>query len=1122
LISCLLLVPTVGRAGLCCNQIGLGALRAQMNANLVCPVGATSCSIGTQTVDGPATCPASVEGCVLDFGNRPVSFDGTFTIASGKLVVGAKSIVVNKPIVANGALGVELTTTGTGCTSGGGDLVVRQPIDVSSLSAGVIRLFSACRIGLETSGQLLANSDTGFGGTIDLRAATTIIQAAPVRAIAAGNDGGVVALIAGGDLQAQRQIDVRSLGDGEGGSINLRAGDRTLAGAALGGTLTVNADLISDGSTDSDGESGESGGDITLEASGPVIVNAAATIRANGAPPDGSGGFLSVLTQEPPSGVLTALDGNVSLLGPVALRGSINGDGGEVEATVGRVLVVQGTLDLSGGGDDASAGDVRLTTGSDLHLDGAIAANGRVATSTGGFVDLRAGLATAQATLTATKNIDVSAGSGSGGGDVRLAACHLNVQPGLTFDARGTGNTMDPGIILAATTDVTLGANSRFLAQPNSSVALVSAPGTTVTIGGGVVLSPRLTTAVAPPAHSPLVPCPLCGDGIRQPGEPCDPGAAADGVCCSNDCLALVCPTPTASPTPTEAPTGVTPTPTVTVTRTPTQTPTPTATTTPPLPPVVPRAVIGCERALAKGSARLVTSELTFLETCTLDALTCLAAGEGQGSPCLLRVARRCHSRFGKLTRVRESIGTAFGKACAGDPPALPFEVLRSTAILSFAALDAPCAAEVGLALTSPSAVQICIEHGTCAPERALAIAVPHLGNLLPLVFDASSTGFCLPTPDGAVSPPLPPRIAARCQRVVANAGRKLLGKQITVARKCVDSLLACRLAGGACAAAADRCHDKLGALADPAGGARARLTGSVLRACAKVPTDALVLPSGLGFAKVADACLALSTAPPTSAETLASCVAAAYGCAGGAIVRRALPLVDTELARVGLTLGDDFACPVASPTPTAAGPTPTVSPTPTVAPTVAPVTLLVPGGGGTSSDCIAEWTVVARPVDPPPVTTVDCVDGDPACDLDGVANDVCHFTLGLCLAGTDPALADCSAAAGLKSFTLQSPQPGAGNPLDAQNATALITAISNRVGFPPGGAGQNTFTFVPPLVLSPPANCTTPVTIQVERRGLARRTERFRARTVAATASGATGDDDRDSLLLGCLAPNQ
>ena len=116
---------------------------------------------------------------------------------------------------------------------------------------------------------------------------------------------------------------------------------------------------------------------------------------------------------------------------------------------------------------------MRVTTGSDLHLRRRDRRQRPGRDVDGGFVDLRAGLATAQATLTATKNIDASAGSGSDGGDVRLAACHLNVQPGLTFDARGTGNAMDPGIILAATTDVTLGANSRFLAQPNSSVALV-------------------------------------------------------------------------------------------------------------------------------------------------------------------------------------------------------------------------------------------------------------------------------------------------------------------------------------------------------------------------------------------------------------------------------------------------------------------------------------------------------------------------------------------------------------------------------------------------------------------------------------------------------------------------
>src|SRR6185295_14931202 len=102
------------------------------------------------------------------------------------------------------------------------------------------------------------------------------------------------------DLVVQKAIDVRSLGDGEGGSITLRAGDRTLGGAVDGGALTVSANLVADGSTDSDGESGEDGGAISLEAAGPVLVTSAATIRANGASPDGSGGSVSVATQELP------------------------------------------------------------------------------------------------------------------------------------------------------------------------------------------------------------------------------------------------------------------------------------------------------------------------------------------------------------------------------------------------------------------------------------------------------------------------------------------------------------------------------------------------------------------------------------------------------------------------------------------------------------------------------------------------------------------------------------------------------------------------------------------------------------------------------------------------------
>jgi hypothetical protein len=374
-----------------------------------------------------------------------------------------------------------------------------------------------------------------------------------------------------------------------------------------------------------------------------------------------------------------------------------------------------------------------------------------------------------------------------------------------------------------------------------------------------------------------------------------------------------------------------------------------------------------------------------------------------------------------------------------------------------------------------------------------------------------------------------PSRNAVRCQRAIVVAGRKLLAKQIVVARRCVDTLLTCRLAAGtagACGAVADRCGRKLAELADPAGGARARLTATIVKTCASVPPDGLVLPSGLGFVNAAAACAALGAPPPTGADTIAPCVGAAYACASGSLVRRALPLVDAELARVGLALGDDFACPIltASPTPTLTpgGPTPTrtATATPTVVPTAAPVTLLVPGGGGTGPDCVSEWTVTSRAIMPPPVTTVDCVDGDPSCDLDGVANDICRFRVGLCLTGTDPLLPDCAAAPGLVSFKLQSPQPAASNPIDAANAAALMATLADLLDAVPGGTGNNVFAFSPPHVLTPPAHCTAPVTLQVERRGLTRRTELFRTRAIGAASAGGTVRDDRDTLVLGCVAP--
>ena len=71
LASCLLLAPAYGTAEICCDQLGSGdQTPAQMNANLVCPVSATSCSIAAQTARRPGDVRGELAGCALDFGDR--------------------------------------------------------------------------------------------------------------------------------------------------------------------------------------------------------------------------------------------------------------------------------------------------------------------------------------------------------------------------------------------------------------------------------------------------------------------------------------------------------------------------------------------------------------------------------------------------------------------------------------------------------------------------------------------------------------------------------------------------------------------------------------------------------------------------------------------------------------------------------------------------------------------------------------------------------------------------------------------------------------------------------------------------------------------------------------------
>ena len=376
-------------------------------------------------------------------------------------------------------------------------------------------------------------------------------------------------------------------------------------------------------------------------------------------------------------------------------------------------------------------------------------------------------------------------------------------------------------------------------------------------------------------------------------------------------------------------------------------------------------------------------------------------------------------------------------------------------------------------------------------------------------------------------------------------------------------------------------------------------MLGAIHAACSPLPADVLREASGIGYAATDDRCAELGVDPATDAGAMASCVTRAYACAGSDIVRQTLPLVDTELARVGLALGNDAFCALPTPTATAtpvptltpsatvtatASPTRTPTPTPTTtdgatttpAPTDTAATstplptetpseptpspsdqptpgcpngivelgeqcdfgddvpgdgcdatcrfeTLIPGGGTQSADCIAEWAVI-DPFNTPflgtdglPSSTQTCVDGDPTCDFDALP-DQCTFRVAFCMQNADPNLAACTAPPGITKYVLVSPRPNSSEPGDAQNATRLMTAFQRLSSVPPSGNSDNTLVFDPALVLEAPDNCTEPVDIVVERRGLAERSEKFRTNTTSAPPIGGTkGIEDSDTLLLVC-----
>jgi hypothetical protein len=411
------------------------------------------------------------------------------------------------------------------------------------------------------------------GGEIDLTAAQNIDVEQTIDASGGAFDGGCIDIESGDDITVgSRTLTVDSnVGAGFGGDIILGAGEDVLGGVKPGGGLTVNGATLRFNGSDSQASSGD-GGELDASAAGPLkFLGNGLTIRGNGGNLfDGSGGTVCIDNTDANPNRIGPLEGDVEVDGTVILQsGGNTGSGGDFEGSAGAGFLLNATVDTSGTDD---GGTVAIDSGAAITLNGSITAVGTIAQALPGEVNLLAGQA-ADAALTVNQNIDGSGGSGIASPDfVALAGCSLNVAPGVKVAANGGTNSQSVSasseIDLIALHPMQLGAGSQYVAVPNGKIFRVHPTGATPVIGAGVVFNPPATDQ-ANDALTAYPACPVCGDGIRQPGEVCDKGAAADGACCNADCSAFICLTPTPTPTPTHS---VTPTATLAPVHTPTAT----------------------------------------------------------------------------------------------------------------------------------------------------------------------------------------------------------------------------------------------------------------------------------------------------------------------------------------------------------------------------------------------------------------------------------------------------------------------------------------------------------------------------------------------------------------------
>jgi hypothetical protein len=511
-------------------------------------------SNGSGAVDGGSVVVLAQRGC-SSAPSTPCVDDSD--CSGGTCSVGSGDATLAGNIRAHGAEPGEIEITAAG------SLVSTANIDVHGTvleaDGGSIEL-TAVAGDLSVSGKLDAVSGgLGGGGIITLVSSGDQSISGTVDANGGDFDAGAIEISADGDIDITGDLLASSVnGEGWGGEIFVS----TLGGLNLGGS----AHLFASGHMSAENFGGD-GGEIVLEAS-EVVAGSDVRIESNGARPSGSGGTVDVLAErditfggvietrglglESASGDISLEGCGISLVSGAKLQGE--GPGGVIAVTGRGAITVASGAEIFANGDSAIEilyGDLGLPP----QLSGSISPPPLIThlAFLGGCAICDDGLANRNGTASCDDSVDCTIDScGDDGFCVSTpndAACDDgNDCTTDTCTQAGCTNPSHAGAcndgIACTDGDVCIGGactgepqcQEGFFCSEAADACLPinSTTSTTIIVGPTTTTLSVTTTTTISGA--------VCGDGIVEGGEDCDPGTAftfGDG--CSDSCTRVDC-----------------------------------------------------------------------------------------------------------------------------------------------------------------------------------------------------------------------------------------------------------------------------------------------------------------------------------------------------------------------------------------------------------------------------------------------------------------------------------------------------------------------------------------------------------------------------------------------------